>query len=694
MTRRMYKVSLAALAAGLLIAPAAHAQSAPISEENGESDNAAVDAGSHVIVVVGRLTDVVVGQEDIEFRQANDLADIFRQTPSVTVGGSLGIAQKIYVRGLEDSQLNVTIDGAPQHGTLFHHIGRVSIEPELLETVELQAGAGEATAGFGAIGGAIRFRTRDATDLLAPGRDVGAMGKAGWFSNDGYKLSATLYGRLVGDVGVVGSYVYSDRDTFQDGDGNEVLGTAATQQLGFVKIGGDVGAGHRFTVSYEHRDEEGEFGPRPNWPVFAGDPLFPADAKRQTVIGNYGFDSGGGLGFEGTAYWTRATFQVDRFDRWGLYGAAIETWGGDARILTDVGDHAITAGVDYRNDQVLGRYLEDPAVWADWAWDPDIRQFEERGELIGIYLQDHWRPLAPLLVSFGVRYDAYDLDLVTYGGGTSSDGFSFNLGADLEVLPGLTLNAGYGEAFRGKEIGDGFTLEHRPGRDILQPGLRPERADNFEAGVSYAANGFNLSAAYFDMTIEDVVLDQLYSGAPPQDSIYYENVGDFSSNGFELQAGYRSGPFGVRAFYTSYDSRLNGRRIEGYEHIALGNTMGDNWSLSASYDPLNSLGLEASLSRYEAVEDLEVLFRDAELGFLPGTLFIDKPGYTVVDLFARWQPLGNDSVTLLAAVYNLFDKQYLAHASVADYTAIPDYELVSGLREPGRNVRLTVSFRY
>src|SRR5690606_4028109 len=289
MTRRMYKVSLAALAAGLLIAPAAHAQSAPISEENGESDNAAVDAGSHVIVVVGRLTDVVVGQEDIEFRQANDLADIFRQTPSVTVGGSLGIAQKIYVRGLEDSQLNVTIDGAPQHGTLFHHIGRVSIEPELLETVELQAGAGEATAGFGAIGGAIRFRTRDATDLLASGRDVGAMGKAGWFSNDGYKLSATLYGRLGGEVGVVGSYVYSDRDTFQDGDGNEVLGTAATQQLGFVKIGGDVGAGHRFTVSYEHRDEEGEFGPRPNWPVFAGDPLFQADAKRQTVIANYGF---------------------------------------------------------------------------------------------------------------------------------------------------------------------------------------------------------------------------------------------------------------------------------------------------------------------------------------------------------------------------------------------------------------------
>jgi len=64
-----------------------------------------------------------------------DLADLFRGVPSVSVGGGVGVAQKIYVRGLEDSLLNVTIDGAPQRGTLFHHIGRVTIEPELLETV-------------------------------------------------------------------------------------------------------------------------------------------------------------------------------------------------------------------------------------------------------------------------------------------------------------------------------------------------------------------------------------------------------------------------------------------------------------------------------------------------------------------------------------------------------------------------------
>ena len=663
-----------------------------VAQDQAQQDEAAEDAGT--IVVVGRLTDTLVDREELDRIQANDLSDIFRSTPSVSVGGSLGIAQKIYVRGLEDSQLNVTIDGAPQHGTLFHHIGRVSIEPELLETVELQAGAGEATAGFGAIGGAIRFRTRDAADLLQPGQDFGAMGRAGWFSNDGYKLSATLYGRLVGDVGVIGSYVYSDRDEFEDGHGSVTRGTAAEQQLGFIKIGGDIGNGHSFSVSYEHRDEEGEFGPRPNWPVLAGETLYPADAQRQTLVANYDAAVSDMVGVELTGYWTRAEFAVDRFDRWGLYGAHIESWGGDARILAEVSNHQLTAGVEMRDDRVVGQYLGDPAQWGDWAWDPAVGLFEERGKLFGLYVQDHWNPAEPLLVSFGARYDSYDLDLATYDEETDSDGFSFNAGAELEVAPGLTLNAGYGEAFRGKEISDGFTLEHRPGRQVLQDNLRPERVGNFEAGVTYDDNGFFASAVYFDMKIEDVILDQLYGGPFPQDSVHFENVGDFTSDGIELQAGYRAGHFGVRGYYSHYNSRLNGNRIEGYEHIALGNTLGDNWNVTASYDPSPALGFEASFTRYEAVNDLETLFRDEALGFVPSTVFIDKPGYTVVDLFARWQPFDNDRVSIAAAVYNLFDEQYIAHASVANYSGVPDYENVSGLPEAGRNLRLTLSLRY
>ena len=160
------------------------------SEEIAEvtTDKTAIES----IAVVGATTNTLITPEDLEKYQAKDLADIFRFTPSVTVGGSLGVAQKIYVRGLEDTILNVTVDGAPQTSSLFHHIGRVSLEPELLKSVEVQSGAGEATAGIGAIGGAIRFKTNDADDLLKNGQQFGGSVKASYFSNDGHKESIAL----------------------------------------------------------------------------------------------------------------------------------------------------------------------------------------------------------------------------------------------------------------------------------------------------------------------------------------------------------------------------------------------------------------------------------------------------------------------------------------------------------------------
>ncbi|MEP3157663.1 MAG: TonB-dependent receptor [Nitratireductor sp.] len=670
------------------------ATDASSSEPEQDLDSQALDGE---IVVVGKLTDSAISREDIDIVQANDLGDLFRRTPSVSVGGAIGIAEKIYVRGLEDAQLNISIDGAQIQGTLFHHVGRVSIEPELLERVDVQTGAGEATSGFGAIGGAIRFRTRDAIDLLEPGRDFGGIARAGWFSNDGYKLSATAYGRIAGDVGIIASYVHQDRGNYEDGSDNEVPGSGAEQNVGFVKIGGEVGGGHAFSLSYEQRDEEGEFGARPNWPVLAGDPLFPAEAQRRTAIGNYRFDDGGPIAVELTGYWSKAEFELDRFDRWGLYGAEIENWGGDLRLNARLGSHDITGGIEYRNDHVTSAYLDDTAMWQPWAWDPAIGSFSEEGELFGLYVQDRWRVFEPLLISFGARYDNYSLNLVTYGGEADSDGVSFNIGADYEIAPGLTANAGYAEAFRGKEISDAFTLEHNAAWAILQPGLRPEKVNNFEAGLSYDRNGLFASAAYFRMEIEDVVLDQLYrdrTATPSQNNTYYENVGEFRTEGFELRAGYRSGAFGITAFYNHYDPELNGVAVNGYEHLALGNTLGDQWNVSATFDPTPTLGFEASLTRFERVENLEVLFRDRDLGFVPTTEFIDKPGYTTVDLFARWQPLGTRSVELFAAVYNLFDETYIAHASVGDYTAIPDYEIVSGVNEPGRNIRLGASFRF
>ena len=77
---------------------------------------------TEVIEVTGHQIhtgDVTITADDLDKRQAQDLNDIFRGDAEVSVGGSSGISQKIYVRGLEDTMLNISVDGAEQSGSPF-----------------------------------------------------------------------------------------------------------------------------------------------------------------------------------------------------------------------------------------------------------------------------------------------------------------------------------------------------------------------------------------------------------------------------------------------------------------------------------------------------------------------------------------------------------------------------------------------
>ncbi len=676
---------------GLLLTTSALLATPAVAQQR---DSAMTDDTLDEVIVVGALTRSTVDAERIQLRQAADLADVFRGIPSVSVGGSVGIAQKVYVRGLEDTHLNVTVDGAPQHGTLFHHIGRVSIEPELLKSVQVHSGAGEATAGFGAIGGAIRFRTRDASDLLEAGQQFGALARAGWSSNDGRRLSGTVYGRVVGELGLIASFVDSSRDDMEDGSGNRLRGTGADQQLAFLKFGGQMTGTQRLSLSVEQREEKASFAQRPNWPALEGATLFPAEGRRRTAVLNHDMALNDTAALESTLYWTQSKFTQDRFDTWGRYGAGIRTRGADVRMNLGLGTHAATVGAEYRHDVVHSAYLADPSVWQPHAWDPSTGRFVERGELFGVYAQDHWQATDRMLVSYGGRYDRYELRQVTYDDGTDSDGFSGNIGLRYALTDAVAVHGSFAQAFRGKEIGDAFTLEKRPGRIALQPGLDPQRVDNHEAGVSFSDRRWHGSAVYYDMRIDDVIMDQLGNGPPPQAPVYFENVGRFKANGVELRAGFAAQAWSIDGYFNHYRSKLNGRLIEGYEQIGLGNSVGDNWNLTFGYRPLPRLTMEASLTRFESLNDIEVLHRAVEVGWIDGTRTVSKPAHTVVDLFAQWQPFDNRRIGIGAAVYNLFDRQYRAHASVADYRAIEGWEDIAGVAEPGRNVRLTVSLAF
>lgn len=630
------------------------------------------------VVVVGSTTNTEITPEDLERQQANDLSDVFRHIPSVNVGGALGIAQKVYIRGMEDTLLNITVDGAPQTGTLFHHIGRVSIEPELLQKVEVQAGAGEATSGAGAVGGAIRFKTKSADDLLDSGRDFGGFVKANYFSNDGTKGSAALYGKISDSVGLLASYVSIDRDDMEDGDGNEIVGTATDQSLAFIKLNADITDDQQLTLSYERRDESGDLSSRPNWEPLQDDPLYPMEGERNTFVVNYSATISDLLNVNATVYNTDSDLTQD--GRFGLYGGNTESIGFDIRNTSRIGNHTLIYGTELRKDEVKagprGASIQD---YIDAGW---VTSIAEEGEVLGAYVQDHWQVSDPLLISVGVRYDSYELEQNNYDVEVSDSGVSPNIGIRYSLTENLKLVAGHAKAIRGKEIGDSFTLEDAE----IDPALDAEEVDNTELGFEYNGEVLAVSATVYQSTIDHVIYDQIGRGT------YFENIGELEARGFELTTALDFGEFYLAASASLSDTELNDVTVEGYEHNGLGNSRGDTYTIEANYRFSSTIEAGWNFTFVDSLKDVEVLQRAVDIGWIDRTYTIDKPSYGVHDIYFRWELV--DKLSLNLAVQNLFNKQYRDHSSVADYNNIPGWEGVAGLYEAGRDIRLSASYTF
>ena len=646
------------------------------------------------VAVVGAATNLSITAEDIEQFQANDLADVFRESPSVSVGGSVGVAQKIFIRGLEDAYLNVTVDGAQQTSTLFHHIGRVTLDPDLLKQIDVQAGAGEATSGPGAIGGSIRFKTKDAQDLLRGDEQFGGRVKASYFSNEGTRYSGSLYGKLSDSWGLLGYYSTVDRDNFEDGDGNEVLGTAADQDLMFLKASGYIADNQYLSISAEQRDEEGEFSARPNWVVLEGAPLYPSEAERDTYVANYRFDHSALVFLEATAYQTSSSFRGGRFD----FLSDIDTYGFDIRNTTDISNHVFTYGIDYRKDEVESGPGVGPV------------QNAEKGSVMGIYAQAHSNITPELLLSYGVRYDDFDFQqqilIDDYYGtpvtdepsGLDDNELSFNVGLEYQLTEAWTLGLGYAEAARGKQIGDGFTLDEYlyDGEDVpvVASDVVPETVTNIEASIEYSANNLNARLSAYESIIDDV----LFSGY--QGNSVFNNIGDLESSGVEFNLAYRWDSVDVYFGFSSVDVELMPREglysvpynsidINGYEFVGLGNSRGDTWVLGADYTVTADISVGFNITMVDDI-NIDTLHQALENGWTDSLYSLNKADYTLVDIYGEWE-VTND-LRLNLAVTNLFDEAYIDHSSVGDYSEV--FPSVIGPQEAGRDIRLSVTYDF
>jgi len=623
------------------------------------------------LVVIGQATsglDNLITKEELDQLQATDLNGIFRNDPAVTVGGPVSMGQKVYVRDLGEDLLNISVDGAEQAAGIFHHAGRVSVEPELLKQVEVAAGAGSATAGPGALGGSVRFTTKDPDDLLEEGKNIGALLKGTYSSNGGYfKKSATVFARSEHDTlsGII-NLVDSDKGNLEDGDGAELAGSESHNKLGFAKLVFKLNEEHKLSVSHENLEESGDIVYKPEWHAFGSNGVGYSERNRKTSILNYSYQPSNNELIDLSLNLYNTNIEDARANPvWGpeSYSGGIKSKGATLENTSIVDNHKLIYGFNFRDDK--STYYNDDVT--------------ETGRVWGLYVQDVINVNDQLTVTTGLRYDAYkytDLHKVTF----KDNGFSPNISANYDVTDNLSFSAGYAKATKAPTVQDSFIISDS--RYSHDENLSASKATNIELGVNYDIENYSFSAGLYQTKIADYI-----DGLTPWDKTISNLDEPLKTKGVFARAEYQSANLTLGASIKTSSTKQAGNTVTRYVFSSGAVSTGDALQLDARYQINQNLQLGWNMQHVNAINSINITLGGEDLT-------LDKKAYTVHDIYAQWKPTGKYNLKVNFSINNLFNETYLSHSSVEDFTSNSGYGSIVGYNEAGRDARITLSYQF
>jgi len=613
-----------------------------------------------------------LGDSDIALVQVDHLSDLLRDQPGVEVGGTHSTNQRINIRGLDDTDLTVTIDGANQNAFMYHHMGNLLINADILKKVDLDVGAQSVV--YGGLGGAARFETKDARELLAPGRSAGVRLSAGYFTNEAAIASVTTYARLGGSVDLLAYGYFTDRDNPEDGAGVENIGNDGEIADLLVKTGFDLGLGGRLELSLGNYRDEGEYTQRPdmgaatNLAIPGSVGPFPTEYGRLTNTLNYELDPSEALSLRATLYHNDLELERDET----ISGGAIESGTATNTGLTLTGrSHARAGSIDH--DLVYG---VDLSLQEAQSARNGIDLSNEESTNTALFLEDRLLFGNGFELTPGIRYDRYAADTATLD--ETYDELTGALALGYQISPELRLYGGGKQLFKGPEMAEIF--RDGAGGKIPNPDLIPETGNNIEAGFRYnksavlGADHVAFAVNAFRTRIEDRIEQITITRGVVQD----QNIGTVDIDGYEISFHYLLDPFTALLTYSTSDSEVQetGNPLE--------REIGDSLSLSLGYtfaDPAWTFNWRSQL-----IEDEDHVAAGGE----------PKEGYQVHELSLRWQPGGRlRGLSATFGIDNIFDEHYVSHASRTGSTVHPVFgALVLNDYEPGRNIKLTLAHTF
>lgn len=655
--------------------PADEASQPPAQPEPGRRSGDA-------IVVLGRT---IAGEtvERAERYQARQIRDLFDADPSIDLAGGSRNGQRLFLRGVEGSNLNITVDGARQGQNLYNHRGGLqNIDPEILKRVEIQPGPSAADQGFGALGGAIRFETVDAQDRLLDGRRMGMFARASYGSAaESKRLALAAYGLISDEVGIIAYGTGTNFNDIRVGGGTRLPFSGGEDRTGLVKLSIRDLNDHSLRIGYERNDASGlNFMQRGDYPWqlqpedFRARPPQDQSLTRDTATLRYGYNPENQLvDIQLNAYSNRNDFFAPNSN--------------GERFISQV------TGGDLRNvfGWAIGEAEASTSVGVEWVRDngtalrSDRGAFYNRNETFGQFLQQRIKTDL-FSLGAGVRRDGFTAD---YGERTTSGAvWSFNASGEIRPVEGFSLGVAWGEATRGagnlpihfaRNVQPGLTFNGSATED-----LRPERSSQVEAsarvsGIELGDTGFVLSGdvTWFETRIKDAILyfqpgSGGLGGRPIANIFNWDETIRFK--GWEAGLGIASQSFASNLRFSAVDIR--DMPPEPQFIARTGAPRGDQlvWDNRAAIGDRLTFGYTLRVT--------------GRLSEVPAgqIVYIPKPGFTLHDVHVNYRLPTRFDAQLELAVTNLTDVEFVAHSTLTQNGF--------GTQDPGRDVRLSLVMRY
>ncbi|RJG10485.1 TonB-dependent hemoglobin/transferrin/lactoferrin family receptor [Pseudomonas cavernicola] len=211
-------------------------------------------------------------ERDIDQKNVNNLQDLVRYEPGVSVSGTgsrFGLSG-FTIRGIGGNRVLTQVDGVGVADAFnfgpFLDARRNYIDPDTVKQVEIIRGPASSLYGSDAIGGAVSFLTKDAADYLDEGDDAYARLKTGYDgADDSWLRSATVAGRQ----GQVDGLLHLGRRDGQAVDthgGRGGIGSAREEanpqdykaQNLLVKSGWNYSGNDRLQLTYERNENDAD----------------------------------------------------------------------------------------------------------------------------------------------------------------------------------------------------------------------------------------------------------------------------------------------------------------------------------------------------------------------------------------------------------------------------------------------------